>query len=113
MSRSAILRMQATELPSITPDVMKIEAVQRFGGKTPQLLQEVKPLYTREAAADRIEGIVGLEAVVLPDGSVGAVRVKQSLHPALDVLRLLHSRRGGSLRAHWVASRCRWLFMSR
>ena len=44
------------------------------GVTPPVLVQEVKPSYTREALRHKQEGKVYLEAVVLPDGSVGDVR---------------------------------------
>lgn len=47
----------------------------------PKLIQEVKPGYTGEAMKARIQGVVLLEAVVMPDGSVGNVRVVRSLDP--------------------------------
>jgi protein TonB len=49
------------------------------GVSWPRLLQEVKPNYTSDAMRARIEGLVVLEIVVLPDGSVGRVRVVRSL----------------------------------
>jgi TonB family protein len=45
----------------------------------PVLRREVKPNYTQEAMRALIQGVVVLEAVVLPDGTVGDVRVIQSL----------------------------------
>ena len=55
--------------------------VYRPGGdvKPPRLVSEVKPNYTREAMAARIQGSVRLEAVVLTTGEVGDVEVTQSL----------------------------------
>ena len=46
---------------------------------SPVLLHETKPNYTAEAMRARIQGIVTLECVVMPDGSVGEVRVTRSL----------------------------------
>ena len=46
---------------------------------SPVLIREVKPNYTGEAMRARIQGIVTMEAVVLPDGSVGDVRITRSL----------------------------------
>ena len=43
------------------------------------LIHETKPNYTGEAMRARIQGLVKLEAVVMPDGSVGDVRVVHSL----------------------------------
>jgi periplasmic protein TonB len=45
----------------------------------PKLLVEVKPSYTAEAMRAKIQGVVTLEAVVNPDGSVGNVSVIRSL----------------------------------
>jgi TonB family protein len=50
----------------------------------PRVLSEVKPRYTEEAMRARIEGSLTLEAVVLPTGMVGIVRVIKSLDPGLD-----------------------------
>ena len=49
------------------------------GVSLPTVVSEVKPDYTPEAQAARIEGVVLLEAVVLADGKVGDVTVTQSL----------------------------------
>jgi protein TonB len=49
------------------------------GVQVPQLLREVKPVYTEEAKKQGIQGTVRLDAVVLADGTVGEVRVTQSL----------------------------------
>jgi protein TonB len=55
--------------------------VARVGGevKAPKLVYEVKPSYTKEARRAGIQGSVGLEAIVLADGTVGEVRVTRSL----------------------------------
>lgn len=45
----------------------------------PRPVREVKPQYTAEAMRAKIQGEVWLEAVVLPDGSVGKVEVVRSL----------------------------------
>ena len=45
----------------------------------PRLIVETKPTYTADAMRARIQGVVALEAIVLPDGSVGRVRVVRSL----------------------------------
>ena len=44
------------------------------GVTAPVLLRETKPNYTAEAMRARIQGIVTLECVVMPDGSVQEVR---------------------------------------
>jgi TonB family protein len=48
----------------------------------PTLLQQVPAVYTTAAARARIVGRVELDAVVLPDGTVGQVRVVKSLDKA-------------------------------
>lgn len=45
----------------------------------PQLVREVKPDYTGVAMRARIQGVVVLECVVAPDGSVGDIRIIKSL----------------------------------
>lgn len=45
----------------------------------PRLIREVKPGYTSEAMRARVQGSVRLDAVVLPDGSVGNVEITRSL----------------------------------
>ena len=50
----------------------------------PTVLKEVKPNYTAAARDARIQGIVTVDCVVLPDGSVGDVRVTKKLDPELD-----------------------------
>jgi periplasmic protein TonB len=49
------------------------------GVTSPRLLREVKPGYTGEAMRARIQGVVRLQAIVLPDGSVGNMKVVRSL----------------------------------
>ena len=49
------------------------------GVTAPVLTKEVKPNYTSDAMRGRIQGIVTMEAVVLPDGSVGDVHITKSL----------------------------------
>lgn len=46
---------------------------------SPSLLYEVKPNYTSDAMRAKIQGIVTMEAVVNPDGSVGDVQITRSL----------------------------------
>ncbi len=49
------------------------------GVSSPVLIHETKPNYTGEAMRARIQGLVKLEAIVMPDGTVGDVRVVHSL----------------------------------
>jgi periplasmic protein TonB len=49
------------------------------GVTLPVAVRSVKPVYTAAAMDARIEGTVGLDVVVLADGTVGSVNVTQSL----------------------------------
>jgi periplasmic protein TonB len=49
------------------------------GVSWPRLVQEVKPNYTAAAMRAQVEGMVELEILVLPDGSVGRVNIVRSL----------------------------------
>jgi protein TonB len=49
------------------------------GVTVPQLVKEVKPNYTPEARAAKIQGTVLMETVVEPDGTVDRVKVVRSL----------------------------------
>jgi protein TonB len=49
------------------------------GVKTPRLKKDVKPNYTAAAMREKIEGTVWMEVVVTVDGTVGDVKVTQSL----------------------------------
>jgi periplasmic protein TonB len=49
------------------------------GVSLPQVTKQVKADYTQEAMANRIEGTVVLDVVVLSDGKVGDVNVSESL----------------------------------
>jgi outer membrane biosynthesis protein TonB len=45
----------------------------------PRVVREMRPNYTGDALRRKIRGVEWVEAVVLPDGSVGDVRVSRSL----------------------------------
>jgi TonB family protein len=51
----------------------------------PRVLQEVKAVYTDAARQAGIEGTVRVECIVLPDGTVGRLRLTKRLDPGLDV----------------------------
>ena len=51
----------------------------------PRLLREVRPQYTAEALRAKVTGTVYLEMVVLPDGTVGDVRITRSLDPVFGL----------------------------
>jgi TonB family protein len=54
------------------------------GVLAPVVVKEVKPQYTADAMRARVEGVVALECVVQPDGTVGEARVTKALNPGLD-----------------------------
>ena len=43
------------------------------------MLKEVKPAYTAEAMRAKVQGVVWLRCIVLPDGTVSRVEVVRSL----------------------------------
>jgi TonB family protein len=49
------------------------------GLTNPRLRRHVRPGYPAEAARAKVEGAVGLDVVVMPDGSVGAAKVIRTL----------------------------------
>ncbi len=51
----------------------------------PVIITEVKPSYTADAMRAKIQGVVMVEAVVLPDGGVGQVQVVRSLDPTFGL----------------------------
>ena len=72
----------ASQSPAPTPPLVIYEPGN--GVSLPTVVKEVKPAYTPQALAARIQGSVLLSAVVLPDGTVGDVSVLRSLDPGLD-----------------------------
>jgi TonB family protein len=54
------------------------------GVMAPTVLKEVKPTYPASMRGAGIQGIVTVDCVVLPDGSVGDTRVTRGLAPELD-----------------------------
>jgi len=56
------------------------------GIETPKtVLKDVRPVYSMDAMRDRVQGEVMMEVVVREDGTVGDVKVLNSIHPDLDV----------------------------
>ena len=51
------------------------------GISLPTVVREVKPAYTADAMRAKVQGSVWLECIVMPDGSVGDVKVTRSLDP--------------------------------
>lgn len=79
------IRTSSTEgEPEIPDGLMNLKQLKDAGGKAPKLVREVKPNYTMDAMREKVQGVVPMQIVVLPDGSTAAVRVTRSLHPELD-----------------------------
>jgi TonB family protein len=55
------------------------------GVAMPTVVTEVKPSYTADAMRQKIQGVVMVEAVVMPDGGVGQVNVVRSLDPTFGL----------------------------
>jgi periplasmic protein TonB len=57
------------------------------GVTSPELIKDVKPRYTVDAMRAKLQGVVQMEAVVLPDGSVdpNRIRITRSLDSALGL----------------------------
>jgi TonB family protein len=55
------------------------------GIENPVPLRSVQPKYTHEAMTAQIQGVVELEVVVLPNGTIGEVRVAKSLDAKLGL----------------------------
>lgn len=55
------------------------------GVTLPRVLREVKPAYTADAMRAKVQGAVWLECIVLPDGTVGEIRVTKSLDPVFGL----------------------------
>lgn len=51
----------------------------------PRVLREVKPQYTADAMRAKVQGSVWLECIVMPDGTVGEVKVTRSLDPVFGL----------------------------
>jgi protein TonB len=83
----SVLRPRVPQAPNVfkgppldSPDVFA------HGGSVsmPVVLSERKPSYTATAMRAKVEGSVKMECVVLPDGTVGEVRVMKRLDPDID-----------------------------
>ena len=57
-----------------TPDLVK-----------PKAILDVKPKYTPDAMRAKLQGKIGVQAIVLPDGTVGRARVFESLDQVMGL----------------------------
>ena len=55
------------------------------GVSDPVKLKEIKPLYTADAMRAKIQGVVEITCVVMPDGTVSDARVTRSLDPVFGL----------------------------
>jgi periplasmic protein TonB len=63
------------------------------GVRAPVLIKEVKPVYTENAKARGVQGIVEVIAIIKSDGTVAEdVRVTKSLDPDLDEQAIIATR---------------------
>ena len=67
------------ELISESESVTRMYTVDDVGLQNPRLLEEMTPQYTRAAQGRQIEGEVWVDAVVMPDGTVGDIQISRSL----------------------------------
>jgi TonB family protein len=83
--KSAVLSVIGVVLLAAASPAQEIPPYKPGGQVTmPSVISEVKPSYNAEAMRARIQGIVKVEVVVQPDGTVGDVRILQGLDPLLD-----------------------------
>ena len=75
------MRMLAALLLTVVAAGAQSDTVYKPGDgvSLPQVTKQIRPQYTSEAMAQRIEGVVVLDVVVKADGAVGDVNVTQSL----------------------------------
>jgi TonB family protein len=71
--------------PALPSGVIALKDLKSVKGKAPKLVQEVKPKYTSDAIRAKVQGVVIMQVVVMPDGSTASARVTRSLHPDLDL----------------------------
>ena len=76
-SRARALHATQPKIHSVVQD--SPYQVDDWGIVMPRVLYSVPPGYTPKAMRERIAGTVELEVVVLPDGTVGEVRITRSL----------------------------------
>jgi len=94
--RGVSVRSLGSTLCGTTPIEPSIERLTRpqprSGESFPRVIHEVKPTYTIDAMRRKAQGAVLLEAVVLPDGTVGSVCVVRSLDLDLDLQAIAATR---------------------
>lgn len=72
-------------VPHKGPSLDSAEVFKPGGNVThPKAVKEVRPSYPPEVMRAGVTGMVDIECVVLPDGTVGDARIVTPLHPQLD-----------------------------
>ena len=72
----AVQSSQAPTPPTAPPDAVRLPNPHFT---SPQVLKSVRPAYTNDAKKAKIEGVVRLQVVVMPDGTVTEVHIVKSL----------------------------------
>jgi TonB family protein len=82
-----VLRLKGWKDPAIAkrPEADRVYEKDEPGLTMPRPLTMVKPSYTRAALDAKIEGVVGVSAVVERDGTLDDLKVVQRLDPELDM----------------------------
>ena len=62
------------------------------GYRSARPLRNIMPRYTEDAMRAKVQGTVTVELAVLADGTVGAARIRNSLHESLDRAALIAAR---------------------
>ena len=70
--------------PTIVPVELQWRAPQNVEAASPRLIHKVEPVYTEEARAAKLEGVVTLQIEIWEDGRPHNIRVQKSLEPGLD-----------------------------
>ena len=79
--------------PGDGPGVAEVYDAGVGGVSAPRLIYEVKPNFTVDAMRAKIQGVVLMDVIVLPDGSVDArIRITRSLDPGLDLQAMIAVR---------------------
>jgi TonB family protein len=80
------------ETPGTIDPAVPVAGAKGSGISWPVAIRSIKPSYTPEGMRAKTQGIVGIELVVLADGTVGAARVVKSLERSLDWSALIAAR---------------------
>lgn len=85
---ASMLGAQATSQPKPPQEDEFLKGTYAVGTKdlvAPKVIWEAKPKYTPDAMRAKLQGRVKVQAVVMPDGTVGRARVMESLDKDLGL----------------------------